>query len=295
MPVSGQRPAEAIPTLWFGMRCDFTRAAIEGALAAGGIEIVAVVLPRGPKPLGVGWPVPPFDRWLHELGAEVIEVDRIAGDDLAAILAKIRERKVALGVGACFPWKVPAAVRDAPAGGVLNIHPSLLPVLRGPEPVFHAYRLGLAETGVTVHAMDDGWDSGPVLAQERVKIPDTGRAEAFEADVARRGGQLLAGIAPGWLAGTVAATPQDHAGASWAPVPSEVDRVIPEALTVAQATRFLAACGPLLARAEDGSIVPVSDPQGSDAPPSGHGGMVRIRVRDGELVLRRTFEGTKPN
>src|SRR5699024_615138 len=131
-------------TLWLGMRCGFTRAAIEGALAAGGIEIAAVVLPLGPKPRGTGWPEPPFDRWLRDLGAEIVEVDRLAGDGLAATLATIRERNPALGVGACLPWKVPAAVRDALPGGVLNIHPALLPALRGPEPVFHAYRLGLA-------------------------------------------------------------------------------------------------------------------------------------------------------
>lgn len=295
MPVSTRPPAESIPTLWLGMRCAFTRAAIEGALATGGIDIAAVVLPRGPKPLGDGWPLPPFDRWLRELGAEIVEVDRLAGADLAATLATIRERKIALGVGACLPWKVPAAVRDAPPGGVLNIHPALLPALRGPEPVFHAYRLGLAETGVTVHVMDDGWDSGPVLARERVPIPDTGRAETFEADLARRGGRLLASVAPGWLARTVAATPQDPAAASWAPVPSEADRVIPETMTTAQATRFLAACGPLLARDANGALTPVIDSAGDDDRPVDVHAYVRVRLRDGELVVRRATGATESN
>jgi len=180
MPVSGQCPAEAIPTLWFGMRCDFTRAAIEGALAAGGIEIVAVVLPRGPKPFGAGWPAPPFDRGLHELGAEVIEVDRIAGDDLAAILAKIRERKVALGIGACFPWKVPAAVRDAPSGGVLNIHPSLLPMFPGIGSIRKAFEAKVDTTGVTVHLVDEGVDTGPVILQETIPILPQDTLEALE-------------------------------------------------------------------------------------------------------------------
>ncbi len=293
MPVSQQRPVR--PAIWLGMRCDFTRAAIEGALETGGIDVAAVVLPRGPKPLGAGWPEPPLDRWLRGLGAQVIEVDRLAGDDLTTVLATIRAREIALGVGACFPWKAPAALRDALPGGVLNIHPSLLPALRGPEPVFHAYRLGLAETGVTVHLMDAGWDSGPVLAQARVAIPDTGRADAFETGLARRGGRMLAGVAPGWLEGTVAATPQEHAGVSWAPVPSERDRVIPTALTVAQATRFLAACGPLLARGENGELVTViRTPQGDDEPTTGRA-FVRVRLRDGELVARRAAGDTESN
>lgn len=291
MPVSGQPPAQSIPTIWLGMRCDFTRAAIEGARAAGGIDVTVVVLPRGPKPLGAGWPAPPFDRRLREIGADVIEVDRLAGDDLASILAVIRDRHIALGVGACLPWKVPALLRNALPGGVLNIHPSLLPALRGPEPVFHAYRLGLAETGLTVHLMDAGWDTGPVLARERHAVPDTGRAEAFEASLARRGGRLLAEAAPGWLAGTISATSQDDTTSSWAPVPEDHDRIIPETLTVAQATRFLAACGPLLARDASGELVPASGPVAPE--PRGTEGLrsdrntIRVRLRDGELWLRR--------
>jgi methionyl-tRNA formyltransferase len=276
------------------MRCDFTRAAIEGARAAGGIDVAAVVLPRGPKPLGSGWPEPPFDRWLRQIGAGIIEVDRLAGDDLAAILAMVRERRMPLGVGACLPWKVPAALRNALPGGVLNIHPSLLPALRGPEPVFHAYRLGLVETGVTVHAMDAGWDTGPVLVRERHPIPATGRAEAFEAALARRGGRLLAEAAPGWLAGAMPAVSQDDTISSWAPVPTDEDRVIPEALTVAQATRFLAACGPLLTRDASGALVPVSGPAVPESRQpvalSHDHRHVRVRLRDGDLRLRRADE-----
>jgi folate-dependent phosphoribosylglycinamide formyltransferase PurN len=293
--VSGRPPGGPIPTIWLGMRCDFTRAAIEGARDVGALDVAFVVLPRGPKPLGAGWPAPPFDRWLREIGAVTVEVDRLAGNDFDAVVETIRKRGIALGVGACLPWKVPAALRDALPGGVLNIHPSLLPALRGPEPVFHAYRNGLAETGVTVHQMDAGWDSGPVLARERVPIPDAGRAEAFEASLARRGGRMLAEAAPGWLTGTVSAASQDDSKASWAPIPSERDRVIPETLTVAQATRFLAACGPLLARDVTGALVPVTGPIAAEPRGSGDDGgtpdAVRVRVRDGELWLRRGGSG----
>jgi methionyl-tRNA formyltransferase len=295
MPVSGQPPADAIPTIWLGMRCDFTRAAIEGALAVGGVVPAAVVLPRGPKPLGAGWPEPPFDRWLGELGGVVIEIDRLASDDLAAILATVRERQIVLGVGACLPWKVPAPLRDRLPGGVLNIHPSLLPALRGPEPVFHAYRLGLAETGVTVHLMDDGWDTGPVLARERQPVPGGVRAEAFEAALARSGGRLLAAVASGWLAGTVPATPQDDAVASWAPVPTARDRVIQEKMTVSQVTRFLDACGPLLAWDTGGAMIRV-DAVVAVSPPGGEGLRadrigIPVRCRDGVAWLRRYREG----
>ena len=104
MPVSGRPPAGPIPTIWLGMRCEFTRAAIEGAVEAGGGGVAVIVLPRGPKPAGAGWPAPPFDRWLRGLGAEIVEIDRLAGNHLATILDTIRERGIALGVCACLPW-----------------------------------------------------------------------------------------------------------------------------------------------------------------------------------------------
>jgi phosphoribosylglycinamide formyltransferase-1 len=53
---------------------------------------------------------------------------------------------------------------------VINIHPSLLPVFPGTHPIEDALAAGATETGVTVHYVDDGVDSGPIIAQERVAI-----------------------------------------------------------------------------------------------------------------------------
>ncbi len=248
MPVPGVNASRPVRALWFGMRCEFTRQALIGATAAGSpIVPVAVVLPRGPRPRAAGWPEPPFDRWLRERGIAIVEIDHLKGDDLDAVRDAIAKLGPVLGVGACFPARVPASLRDALTHGVLNIHPSLLPALRGPEPVFHAYRLGLEETGVTVHLMDHGWDSGPVLAQERVPIPASGTAAAFEARLANLGGALLAEIAPAWRAGKLAPVAQAAGDATWAPEPDEDARTISPALTVLKAARFLEACGPLLA------------------------------------------------
>ena len=54
--------------------------------------------------------------------------------------------------------------------GVINVHPSLLPAFPGTHAVQDALSSGVAETGVTVHYVDDGIDSGYVIAQERVPI-----------------------------------------------------------------------------------------------------------------------------
>jgi len=52
----------------------------------------------------------------------------------------------------------------------VNVHPSLLPAFPGAHPIEDALAAGVSETGVTVHLVDEGVDSGPILAQERVAV-----------------------------------------------------------------------------------------------------------------------------
>ncbi|MGN5380950.1 methionyl-tRNA formyltransferase [Streptomyces lasalocidi] len=72
-----------------------------------------------------------------------------------------------------IPWRLPASVLRVPRLGMLNVHPSMLPRHRGPMPVHWAVRHGDEETGVTVHWMDEAFDSGPVVAQRGgIALPD---------------------------------------------------------------------------------------------------------------------------
>lgn len=293
MPVSRSTSKRgSVRAIWFGMRCAFTERAIAGTMENGAVDSAVVVLPRAPKPIGTHWPEPSFDRWLRERDVEIVEVDRLAGSDFDAVLGAAERHGVDIGVGACFPRKVPASLRESLACGALNIHPSLLPKLRGPEPVYHAYRQGLDETGVTIHVMDNEWDSGPILVQERSPLPEHGRSDDFEGMLAQLGGAMFGDIATAWCAGSIEPVAQDDAATTWAPVPGDEDRVIPDDLTVSRAARFLGACGPLIARdADTGELVPVADVIARD-----HGDferlraarrLVRMRCTDGELWLVR--------
>jgi len=53
---------------------------------------------------------------------------------------------------------------------VVNVHPSLLPLFPGSRPIDDALAAGVEVTGVTVHYVDDGVDTGPVIAQEEVAV-----------------------------------------------------------------------------------------------------------------------------
>lgn len=64
-----------------------------------------------------------------------------------------------------FPWKLSREILQIPSLGAVNVHTSLLPKYRGPLPVHWAVRNGDPEMGVTVHWMDEGFDTGNILAQ----------------------------------------------------------------------------------------------------------------------------------
>jgi phosphoribosylglycinamide formyltransferase 1 len=92
--------------------------------------------------------------------------DRAARD--GAMADWLAERDVELVVCAGFMQLLTAGfLARFPA---INVHPSLLPAFPGTTPIEDALAAGLAETGVTVHFVDEGVDTGPVILQETVAI-----------------------------------------------------------------------------------------------------------------------------
>ena len=88
------------------------------------------------------------------------------------------ESDIALCLG--FPWKIPPDALAVPRFGVVNGHPSLLPLYRGPSPVSWAIRNGETEIGFTFHRMDAELDTGAILAQAAVPLGDEHSWEELE-------------------------------------------------------------------------------------------------------------------
>ncbi|GAB2521048.1 methionyl-tRNA formyltransferase [Nocardiopsis aegyptia] len=65
-----------------------------------------------------------------------------------------------------FAWKLPRSVLEIPQLGVINVHVSMLPKYRGPAPLLWAIRNGDPTGGITVHRMDEDFDTGNILAQQ---------------------------------------------------------------------------------------------------------------------------------
>jgi methionyl-tRNA formyltransferase len=141
------------------------------------------------------------DRW-----TALLQPARLRDEAAAEAIAALRPE---LGVLADYGQIVPQPVLDLPRFGILNVHPSLLPRHRGATPVPAAISSGDAETGVTIIRMDDGIDTGPIVAQDAWPLRGTETGPELEARSATAGARLLEVTLPPWLAGDIEARPQE--------------------------------------------------------------------------------------
>ena len=120
-----------------------------------------------------------------------------------------------LVVVAAFGRIVPTELLNAPKHGFVNVHPSLLPKYRGPSPVVTAILDGVEETGVSLMLLDEGIDSGPVLAQQQTPIGPDEMADNLTTRLFEMGGGLLAKTLPLWMEGQITPAAQDHTLATY--------------------------------------------------------------------------------
>src|SRR6185436_17968339 len=84
--------------------------------------------------------------------------------------ARVRALQPDLLVSWFWTTRLPMALIEAARFGGIGAHPSLLPRHRGPDPTYWAIASGDVETGVTVHRIAEDYDTGAILAQERLAI-----------------------------------------------------------------------------------------------------------------------------
>ncbi|MGZ6391592.1 MAG: methionyl-tRNA formyltransferase, partial [Ktedonobacterales bacterium] len=127
---------------------------------------------------------------------------------------------------ACFSQRIPREILRQPRLGCLNVHPSLLPNNRGPDPLFWTFRHGETSTGVTIHQMDEGLDTGAILLQEHIEVPEGISEAALERQCATKGGTLLIRAIHELDSGNITPTAQNEALASANPWPAAEDYTI---------------------------------------------------------------------
>lgn len=206
-----RRAAEPARTIFFGSGA-FAVPILDALARLPATRIVAVVTaPDRPAGRSRALTPTPVAARAQAIGLEVLRPVRVRSPEA---LAEIAALEPDLGVLADYGQIVPAALLALPPNGILNVHPSLLPRHRGATPIPGAIAAGDPETGVTIFRMDEGIDTGPIVASRSWPLAGTERAPDLEATAAERGGELLLETIPRWLAGSITVQSQPAAGAT---------------------------------------------------------------------------------
>ncbi len=150
------------------------------------------------------------------------------------VIAEIRELQPQVIVVAAYGQILRPQVLSIPPSGVINVHPSLLPKYRGASPIAGALLAGEEKTGVTIMLMDEGMDTGPILAQISIKIRPEDTTGSLVERLARMGADLLLETLPRWLEGQIKPQPQDNARATYTKPIAKKDGLIDWSLPAAE-------------------------------------------------------------
>ena len=171
----------------------------------------------------------------HQVVGVVTQPDRQAGRGRKLVISPVKEEALIRGcplfqppslrepeavehlrawqpdliVVAAFGQILPPPVLDLPPSRCLNVHASLLPRYRGAAPIPAAILDGESVTGTTIMCMDEGLDTGPILAQAELPITAADTTASLTEKLAALGAQLLVEVLPGWLGGDLDAEPQN--------------------------------------------------------------------------------------
>jgi methionyl-tRNA formyltransferase len=178
-----------------------------GSLLPEGYEIVTVIT-RPDKPAGRGREVAlsPVKQTAQSYGIPIWQPGSFKKQENSQALAAY---KADLYIVAAFGQILPQAVLDQPRYGTLNIHASLLPKYRGPDPIASAILQGDKETGVSIMLLDAGIDTGPVLVRHSIPISNDEILGSLTITLAELGAQVLRKALPLWIAGKIQPEPQD--------------------------------------------------------------------------------------
>ncbi len=226
------------------MRAAFlgTPAAAVPALAAlaGVAEIdVVVTQPDAARGRSGALVPPPIKVAAAEWGYRVAQPET-HGDLLTVMTEAAVDVAVVVAYGRILRPETLAAVPM----GYVNVHFSLLPRWRGAAPVERAILAGDATTGVSLMLLDEGMDTGPVLAVIESAIGDTESGGSLTARLAHDGAVMLADVLPDYTRGRVKPAPQMASGATHAPRLTTAEAQITTEMSVADADRMVRAFAP---------------------------------------------------
>jgi len=156
---------------------------------------------------------PPAKIWAEKNNIPVFQPNTLTNQE---IVQTITNKGVwDLFIVAAYGKIIPQSILDIPKYGTLNVHPSLLPHLRGASPIQSAI-LEDNETGVTIMLMDEQMDHGPIIMQQKTETQNwPPRTSELLKITGAQGGKMLAEIIPKWVENKIQPREQDHKNATF--------------------------------------------------------------------------------
>lgn len=189
---------------------------LEALLRAGLVPSLVVCNPDRPAGRGHKLTPPPIKELAAQHAIPVYQPNKTKDpEDIPDITAHPWDLFVVVAYNRILPeWLI-----ELPTHKTINVHPSLLPLRRGPNPIRSAIvEDDRASIGVSIMLMDREMDHGPLLTQVPATINDEDwplSGPQLDAHLARQGGALLAATIPNWISGAMVPTPQDHTAATY--------------------------------------------------------------------------------
>ncbi len=191
-----------------------TGALAESVLAslvkAGYIPSVVVTKPDSKQGRHMELTAPHIKIWAQMKGIPVLQPEKLDSE----FYSTLNSLPSTLYIVASYGKIIPQNILDIPSHGVLNVHPSLLPLYRGPSPIESVLLDGHITTGVSIMKLDAEMDHGPILTQTAFMINPESNAGTLEVECGQLGGELLVQVIPHYVDGTLIPKEQDHTKAT---------------------------------------------------------------------------------
>jgi len=188
----------------------FATIILEELQKAGFTPDLIVTAPDKPQGRKLLLTPPPVKVWAEKNNIKFIQPEKLSKKSFSGITWD-------LFIVASYGLIIPREIINLPKHKTLNVHPSMLPKLRGASPIETAI-LEENETGVTIIRIDEKMDHGPIVAQKGVHSWTTGTLPStteLEKLLAHSGGSLLTESIPDWISGNISEQEQEHEFATY--------------------------------------------------------------------------------
>ncbi|PID31180.1 methionyl-tRNA formyltransferase [Candidatus Saccharibacteria bacterium] len=143
------------------------------------------------------------------------EIPLLTPERPSDILDELQAMRADIGVLVAYGKIIPQEIIDIFPGGIVNIHPSLLPRHRGSTPIESTILAGEQKTGVSLMQLEKRMDAGNVYAYSEVELLGNESKQALASELLELGSEMLVTLIPRIVSGEIVSRPQDEADATY--------------------------------------------------------------------------------